>query len=256
MKRKTVMRTWLLAGWLLLAPGLAGCAQGPVAIRAEPNAVASKPPPPPGVVALAEKLAGPEEAPAAAGSFAFPADQGGKLLEQRLKPADRLPPLEEGPTQPRPRSVPAAIGLPQVPLPGGPVELARLSPLLPSNPVRPRALPDEPPLARNREEPTSPQRLELPTAALVRLPQADGSQPVPLPLLGQAVPDREPLTDPTTAASIQAALAAIPPARTTPAPFVRESLPDPFENSAVIKVRTPPAESSTPYTASPRRPGP
>jgi hypothetical protein len=256
MKGKTAMRTWRVVGLALLAPGLAGCAQGPVAIRAEPNAVVPKPPPPPGVVALAEKPAGPEEAPVASGSFAFPADQGGRLLEQRLKPADRLPPLEEEPTQPRPRELPASLALPQVALPRGSVELARLSPRLPGNPVRPRALPDEPPLARNRVEPTPPQRLELSTAALVRLPQTDGNQPVPLPLLGQVVVDREPLTDPTSAASIQAALAAVPPVRTTPASFVRENLPDPFENSQVVKVRTPAAESSTPYTGTPRRPVP
>lgn len=248
------MKIWHLASIFFLA-GLAGCAQGPVALQAAPDAVTPKPAPPAGVLALAEKPAG-AEADAPAEGFVFPTDKGGKLLEQRLTPAAKLPALPEDPAQPRHRAVPATIARPELPLPTNPIPVARLPLATSANPVRPRALADEPPLAHNKAEPSRPQRSELPTVALVRLPAVDAERPALLPTLAQPVLDREPLTDPTTDASLKAALAAVPPERTTPAPFVRESLPDPFENGQVVKVRTPPADADAPYTGPPRLPRP
>jgi hypothetical protein len=72
--------------------------------------------------------------------------------------------------------------------------------------------------------------LSFPAGKRTRLPSVDVNQPLPLPLLAQPVPDRAPLDDATGEASHTAALAAAPPRRGTPAPFLRLGLPDPFEN--------------------------
>src|SRR5262249_55027463 len=53
-------------------------------------------------------------------------------------------------------------------------------------------------------------------------------------ILAQAVPDRAPLTDPSGEASLALLLAQPIPVRTTPAPFVRLSVPDPFANHQVL----------------------
>src|SRR4051794_19698301 len=119
------MKTWHLASIILVA-SMTGCAQGPDALHAAPDAVTAKPAPPAGVLALAAKPAGPETDAAAEG-FVFPHDKGGQLLEQRLKPADRLSSVPEEPTQPRPRSVPGAIARPELPVPSGPIPLSRLA---------------------------------------------------------------------------------------------------------------------------------
>jgi hypothetical protein len=248
------MRTWTLSLLAWLTVGLAGCARN-AAVQAEPEAVVAKPAPRPQVVVVAQKPAAPEKEPPAPEPFAFPADQGGKLLERALKPADP-PPLPAAPAEPRPRPVPSAIARPEPPLPSSPAELARLPVGPPASVARPRPLPDEPPLTSRRDDPTPPERCPLPATAGVRLPSVDVTRPPALPPLAQPLPDREPLTDPTAFASRQAALAAPAPSRSAPAPFVREGLPDPFENVHPVRLRTPPPEDGSPYVAQPRLPRP
>ena len=98
------------------------------------------------------------------------------------------------------------------------------------------------PLADYRGEPAPPQALELPAGALVRLPSPDVNLPPPLPMLALPVADRVSVDDPTSEASRQAALAAAAPVRTTPTPFVRLTIPDPFEHARAVRLHTPPVE--------------
>ena len=86
----------------------------------------------------------------------------------------------------------------------------------------------------------------------MRVETVDVNQPVPLPILAQPLADRVPVDDPTTTASMVAALAAIPPPRSQPTPFVRLSLPDPFELAVTIRLRAPPQEDPDPFTSSTR----
>jgi hypothetical protein len=80
------------------------------------------------------------------------------------------------------------------------------------------------------------------------------NQPVPLPILARPATDRAPLTDPTPEVSLAAVLAAAVPVRTTPAPFVRLTLPDPFEHAQTVRLRTPPEEDPhPPLTIAPPR---
>jgi hypothetical protein len=76
------------------------------------------------------------------------------------------------------------------------------------------------------------------------------NQPIPLPILAQPVSSRAPLDDATAEASRNAALATSPPARSTPAPFLKIDLPNPFENW--LKPAATPAEEVTPMHAGSR----
>jgi hypothetical protein len=85
----------------------------------------------------------------------------------------------------------------------------------------------------------------MPAGLPPRVASADVSRPPPLPLTPRPSPDRASLEDPTAEFSALQAVAAPPPARTTPAPFLRVNVPDPFENAAAVRLRTPPAEDPT-----------
>jgi hypothetical protein len=148
------------------------------------------------------------------------------------------------------------VEAPALPLPHGQPEVARLPLAKPAVKPRPSPLPEGLPLADYHDTPPPPGPQRLPAGEPVRLPSDDVNRPVPLPLLGQATPDRAPLDDPTSEASQTAALAAAMPQRTTPAPFVKLTLPDPFENRQVVRLPAVPPEETTPVTATPRPPKP
>jgi hypothetical protein len=122
-----------------------------------------------------------------------------------------------------------------------------------SSTSKPRPLPEELPILRGRLEPIMPQARILPAGDRVRLPSVDARQPLPLPILAHPIIDRAPLDDVTSDASQAAALAAPPPVRTAPAPFIKMNLPNPFENR--LKEVAVPEEIVTPvHTGSgPRR---
>jgi TolA-binding protein len=77
------------------------------------------------------------------------------------------------------------------------------------------------------------------------------SNPVgPIPLSVQAQNERAPLEDPTSEVSFKAAMATPTPERNTPAPFLRMTLPEPFEHHLPPRVRIVPAEDPLPiYSA-------
>jgi hypothetical protein len=154
--------------------------------------------------------------------FALPQDQGGKILARELPPHRNAPPPPAGVgTRPRRLRAGGNLETPELPLPPGQAELP-------------------PPL--DTADPKAPAPRKLPEARRIRLPAVDVDDPLPLPVLGQALPDRAPLTDPTADISRKAAVAASVAARATPFPFLRINLPDPFEHKQVIRLRKPPAE--------------
>lgn len=113
-------------------------------------------------------------------------------------------------------------------------------------PVRSPA--DSPPLA----DIYMPQRStpQLPAGPLAWAPSQD---PAGLPeRLLAARPDSARArmsTDPTLDASLARLLTAAPQARKTPAPFVRLSIPDPFENLTPLELRQPPPDTDPPAPA-------
>jgi hypothetical protein len=187
--------------------------------------------------------------------FHLPADRGGKLLGALLPPHRQAVPAPSDFAGGPHRSAPARfVDVPEMPLPPNRADLpgARLDP--PTRTLRPRALPDDTSLTDQWPNPRLPERSDLPDAARVRLPSAKVSQPLDLALLSQAIPDRVPLTDPTVPISTAAAMAGKIPPRTTPAPFLRQNLPDPFEHRQAIRLRKQPKEDQVPIGQGSSRP--
>jgi hypothetical protein len=186
--------------------------------------------------------------------FPLPTDKGGKLVTDVLNPIHRLAsPPEEDYRRPRRLKGPLALEEPKLPLPAFQGLPPRL-PLTADRPLLPRPLAESPPLDNYRGTPAVPQALLLPAGSLVRQPSPALTQPLPLPLLGQYQPDRRLPDDPTAVASSAAALAQLAPERSTPAPFVPERLPDPFEHASSGRLRHPPEESPVPLVPLPRPP--
>jgi|SRR5262245_9297946 len=185
--------------------------------------------------------------------FAFADDRAGRLLERLLRPGDiAVPASSAGATQPHARAT-SRIDNPELPLAAVEAGLPKSKPDAATQP-RPRGVPQAPPLAEQRQDPARPGLVALPAGTRIRLESMDVNKPIPLPILGQAQPDRAPLTDPTFEASLAAALAGQVPARRAPAPFLRLTLPDPFEHTHAVRLRTALPEAPSPPNAQPRRP--
>lgn len=222
----------LLLSWCVIVV-LSGCGK-----RASSIAVASK---------ATAKGDAPKVAAPPTDGFAFPRDQGGKLLTELLAPrVEATAPRE--PSVPRSLSGPASLERPELRTPLLPSQAGLPTAPLTSAapPIRPRLLPEEPPWSRGSIEPPGPQRLELPAGPRLRSDARAVDQPVPLPILAQPVHDRAALDDPTARNSIAAVLATIIPDRAQPAPFVRLNLPEPFAYRQTIQLKVPPVEAGTP----------
>ena len=195
--------------------------------------------------------AAPGPAQAAAG-FPFPRDRAGKLVAATLQPAEKG--FAWRSAERRPWRGPRHLEHPEVTLPPYRGDVVRLSPAVARGAVRPAALPEGPPLAHEQTDARPPEDLRLPAPALARLPAPNVEEPPPLPFLSGAQPDRPALTDPTGPASIDATLAGVVPVRTTPAPFERLNIPDPFEHYQTARLRLPPPETPPAPQQLPRTP--
>src|SRR5262245_31001084 len=184
--------------------------------------------------------------------FPFTDDKAGQMLSKLLALVEPGA-TRAGSAGPQRRTPLSRIDNPEVPLAPVSAEAPRSKPR-PAAQTKPRPLPEGPPLDKLRQDPLRPKGVELPPGTRIRLQSVDVNQPLPLPILGSAQPDRASLTDPTTEASRLAALQNMIPERTGPAPFVRINLPDPFEHTHAVRLRTPPPESAAPPPAEPRRP--
>jgi hypothetical protein len=160
--------------------------------------------------------------------FSFPDDRAGQILAKTLPPSEKSPTGHDAPA-PRRLPPPAHLDKPSLPLPPSQADMPRL-PAGKTPSLRPRPLPEELPLISHKTDPLVPEVQYLHAGDRVRLHSVDVNKPIPLPILAQPVGSRSPLDDATTDASLAAALAATPPARATPAPFLKLTLPDPFEN--------------------------
>jgi hypothetical protein len=189
------------------------------------------------------------QATAATEGFRLPDDHGGELLAKVLTPEVR-PATQDDLTGPRrfPRS--PAVETPAIPVPPGQADVVRLPRSNAGSTVRPGPLPEDLPLAGYHDTPPPPEPKTLLTGERVRVPSEDVNQPVPLPLLGQVTPDRAPLDAPTAEHSLAAAVAAQMPARTNPAPFVKLTVPDPFENRQTVRLPAMPPEEVAPARVS------
>lgn len=188
--------------------------------------------------------------------FQFPPDKGGKLLEETLRPPQKLADEAAATPQPKRLKAPPAVEQPEVALTGPALPLARAALVPKAPPLRPHVLPEDAPLTAHRSDPTRVNVQHLPAGALVRVAAPDVDLPPPLPILANPGIDRAPLEDPTAEDSLKSALTAVPPIRNNPAPFLRLNLPDPFENAQTIRLRALPPEEQSPATGPVRPPKP
>jgi hypothetical protein len=226
--------------------GMAGCGGGAKVMQIDADAAdvaapggkdaRSKAKRKPGKKDVATKEDDEEAADRSGARFEFPADRGQKLLDASLPPhrqAGGLP--NDDARGPRPMAPARPAELPDLPLPPSQAGLPQPDLDKPGPTLRPAPPPEEPPLTWQHSTPQAPERPKLPTGKLARAASPEAERA--LPLLGQAPADRGPLSDPTEEFSTTAALAGVVLPRTTPAPFVRINLPDPFEHRQTVRLR-------------------
>ncbi|MGE3804649.1 MAG: hypothetical protein AB7K24_08250 [Gemmataceae bacterium] len=195
-------------------------------------------------------------APAAVIGQAFPEGAEGKLLVDKLKPAEVGVPARETRDAPLAVRPPKQVEKPEPPLPEQRAELQRGELARIEKPVRPYLLPGEPPLAREVLEPALPQRIFLiAVAPPVRVPSLDVEKMQPLPYLSDGpAADAASSVDPTAGFSRNLALTTQAPPRANPAPFQRLELPDPFRDRATVQLKVVPAESTSPSSPEGKKP--
>jgi hypothetical protein len=242
--RSSCMLRTMCCGGLLVA--LFGCRRSAVVVVPERASHAEESTAEPRQVARG-KDAEVENAP-----FAFPDDAGGVLLTKVLTPKeteaarpDRTHPLRRS-------SSTARMKPPTLPLPPSHAAMPHPPLLVKSAPLRPRLAIDET-LSGLPDTPALPQPPSLPERGRVRVSSVDVNQPIPLPIRTRPISDRASLDDPTVEASSAAALAASIPRRITKAPFLKLTLPDPYDRRRDETIATP-AEQTEPPLASPQTP--
>jgi hypothetical protein len=177
--------------------------------------------------------------PGAIGEFRFSDDSAGRALAELLTPRSANTINDSFRRNPLDRQLPEAISNPSMMSKLGDLQPARL-PEPKSSIVLPRALPDRIPNDLGGLTLSLPPKPEFPTGVLTKIdPLFDPATPVPLPILARPIPDRAPLDDPTVPFTQRSVIRETIPLREDPAGFMKFTLPDPFELSETIRLRTP-----------------
>ncbi len=235
---------WTIRGSVLLL-AVMGCSRSEVVVTPDSATRADEP---------ATRLAARgQDGEADGAGFSFPDDAGGVLLAKVLPPKD-MEAVRLDRTERRHRSAPAKnLNPPALPLPAAHAIMPRLPAPTKPAPLRPRMVVEET-LGGLSNAPVLPQLQSFPDAGRVRVPSVDVNEPVALPILAQPLPDRASLDDPTEQASVEAALAAAIPPRSAKAPFLKMTLPDPYDHRRTETIPAP-EELSEPPIGTPRTPG-
>jgi hypothetical protein len=181
----------------------------------------------------------PKAAPlAAGGSFAFPADEGGKILGRILPPRSPTP----SPLGPLPAKPASEYRLPgYLASPDAAAAPASIAPKLYPQPtrigVRPTPLPERVPTDLALRELDRPESIVLPVGALAKIDALDVKKPADLPILARPSADRASLDDPTAEFTTRSVINNNLPLRVTLSMFVKLNLPDPFEHAGPAKVK-------------------
>lgn len=174
--------------------------------------------------------------------FELPRDKGGQLLGQVLPPRARQGTLNRQ-DRPAPPTVPAPTFVEPAPsLPAGTALVSRVPTPPRKGELRPRLVNEES-FEGAVDEPVLPRAPTFVTEKPTRVPSEDASIPPPPPILAQPTLDRVSADDFTMEASTEAALSATLPVRTSPAPFVKGGVPEPFENRKPLTTKLPDEET-------------
>jgi hypothetical protein len=207
--------------WSVLMLGLPGCSRSAVVMLPENTSSTYE--------ATSQKtVARAQSDDSETASFAFPEDAGGALLAKVLPPKDVEWTQLERSGMPRLSSASAFMKPPALSLPPSHAVLPRLPDEARPSRLHPPPVLDET-LVSLPDTPALPEPPSLPDRGRVRVPSIDVNEPIPLPILARPVSDRASLDDPTLDASATAATAAPIPLRTSKAPFLKLTLPDPYD---------------------------
>jgi hypothetical protein len=179
--------------------------------------------------------------------FPFPPNREGTLLAERLRPANQIARLTDDNIR-GPKRVSGLRKLedPEIPMPPVSVSAFPSIPMPKVRPIRPRLVDRGIPLSREAFDLDRPSAVEFSVGPKAAWPSPDVNEPIPLPILARPATDRASLEDPSGESSLAAALAKTVPERTTPASFLRLTLPDPFEHRNAVRLRTPPPDTPLP----------
>ncbi|WP_020470680.1 hypothetical protein [Zavarzinella formosa] len=217
-------------------------------------------PPEPKAVAKAEPKTEAPKTPAepveAAKSFAFPGDTGGKLLGDMLTP--KAPATMPGRTvmSPRERVLPAFLDNASVLLPDAASNPQTLR--LPNRrEIQPMSLPEKVAPDFAPAVPSLPAMIVPEVGALHIQPMRDPTQPAELPILSnKPVPERASLADPTVEFTAQSVISLLLPLRETTVPFVKLTIPEPFEFAGQATLKVVPSEDPNRFLTPPPAPKP
>jgi len=187
----------------------------------------------------------PEERTGDGDTFRFPEDKGGELLAKLLAPPATLPREQ---AKPRPRQTSRAIAQPTLPLPRVALVPRVVAEATRRTPAPSRLLTPEPALGGLDTALPLPQTQQFPVSARLRVASEDVARPVGLGVMARPLPDAGALADPTLSASRTAALGGRLPQRTQPAPYLRLTLPDPYEHRDTVRLRQPLGDEPVPNT--------
>ena len=236
---------------LLSAILLAGCGRDRAAVSMESQVAADE--------TSASLQLGSTESPVKSdvepgGTFQFPNDRGGKLLANLLPPPQLVDSEGNGSRIPKRRFAPQPLlDRQELPLQSSAAEMTKL--LSEANALRPRPAPpsEESPIMSVRSDNGIPERGAFAPGEKISVSSANPEGAAALPILAIKSSD-PPVEDPTLDWTGTAALKSPPPQRTGPAPFVKQLLPDPYENRPAAKVKNTPPEEATPLTGTPAGP--
>jgi len=185
-------------------------------------------------------------------TFHFPDDRGGKLLADELSPSEtKAKPAERDSRQVQ---LPTPESLEHINLRLPPIQAASPRPAVETSlpMTRKTALPEELPLYAHRAESASPERTELPAGERVRVPLPLLNEPIPLPYVAEKVKEPATVDDGPNDFSLAAALTPLSLRRDNPAPFLRLTIPDPFEYRSAARLLKEWPELSAPVTRAPQ----
>jgi hypothetical protein len=200
---------------------LAGCGRTPAVVPEETTSLVEDEP-------VKTKVVRAQAEDSETARFAFPDDVGGVLLAKVLPPRDPETTLRAHSLRKR-GPVDTSMRPPSLPLPPSMADVPRSPTSDKHVALRPRVVSEETlfaPTESLRLPPTPP----LPDNGRIRVPSPDVNQPIPLPILARPFTDRASLEDPTLEASAAAAVAAPIPPRVHKAPFLKQTVPDPFDH--------------------------
>ena len=199
----------------------------------------------------------PDETPAVATKpFAFPDDKGGKLLAGLLSPKPPAIKSDKAEITQRERRLPEFLNSALVGQPDAADAPARLQ-LPPRREFQPTTLPEK---IITDFAPNTPSLPPLPTpeiGSLHKQPMRDPSQPADLPILAnKPVTDRAPLEDPTVEFTAQSVVSLLLPLREALAPFMKLTIPEPFEGAGQPALKQAPVEDPNKVLMPPTAPKP